>query len=466
MGDTDEGITPEERDACVRVLQRLADDPSLIQDDERVKALIAKIHRTGKKGERRSNGEQRRSEDRALRAETAMVRRDLRRLPLAQTDADEGGALGSLRRAARCYICKQDYAEVHFFYHALCPECAALNYAKRRQRTDLSGRIALLTGGRIKIGYQLTLRLLRDGARVIVTTRFPADAARRFQAEHDAGEWRGRLSVRALDLRDLPAVEAFAQDLLDTEPHLDILINNAAQTVKRPLAFYRHLLEGEDGTRLPVLLEAQPRYSRRETAGALPPAQDGEVTRAALAAAAYFPAGLLDPDGQQEDHRPDNSWALRLGEVGTLEALEVHLVNAVAPFVLCGRLRPLLARSPFLRRFVVNVSAMEGQFARNSKTPRHPHTNMAKAALNMLTRTSAADFAKDGIYMNSVDTGWVTDENPHPTKLRVRERDGFYTPLDVIDGAARVYDPIARGVTEPEEPLWGHFLKDYAPYPW
>jgi NAD(P)-dependent dehydrogenase (short-subunit alcohol dehydrogenase family) len=144
----------------------------------------------------------------------------------------------------------------------------------------------------------------------------------------------------------------------------------------------------------------------------------------------------------------------------------VQLVNAVAPFLLNSQLKPLLLRSPFERRFIINVSAMEGQFGRASKTEFHPHTNMAKAALNMMTRTAAADYARDGIYMNSVDTGWITDENPLDRKLHAQQARGFYTPLDAIDGMARLYDPIVQGLADPAEPLHGHFLKDFVPHPW
>ena len=253
-------------------------------------------------------------------------------------------------------------------------------------------------------------------------------------------------------------MEAFVWHLSDTEPHLDILINHAAQTVKRPLEFYAHLLAAEAAAlplgAPPTLLEA-----RREYAGPMAPLL-------AQATDSLFPANEQDAYGQQVDRRPNNSWSLTLEEINAFEMLEVQLVNSIAPFLLCGQLKPLLLRSPQTRRFIINVSASEGQFEQPKKSARHPHTNMAKAALNMLTRTSAAEYAQCGIYMNSVDTGCVTDENPHSMKRRVRERDGFFTPLDVIDGAARVYDPVARSVTEPEQPLWGHFLKDYAPYPW
>lgn len=244
-----------------------------------------------------------------------------------------------------------------------------------------------------------------------------------------------------------------------------IIINNAAQTIKRPLEFYQHLLAQEQDLQniLPdvahslitpsanhysLLLETQPHYP-----GDLPTSN------------MYFPANTFDADGQQLDTRPTNSWRLLLDEVSTVEMLEVQLVNVVAPFILNSQLKPMLVRSPFERRFIINVSAMEGQFNRVHKTEYHPHTNMAKAALNMMTRTSAKDYVRDGIFMNSVDTGWITDENPYTRKTYLEEK-GFYTPLDVIDGMARIYDPIVQGIQNAEEPLYGHFLKDYAPYPW
>jgi NAD(P)-dependent dehydrogenase (short-subunit alcohol dehydrogenase family) len=358
-----------------------------------------------------------------------------------------------------CYICNCDFVEVHHFYHLLCPDCAERNWAKREQRANLDGRIAIVTGGRIKIGYQTSLKLLRDGARVIVTTRFPQDAVNRFQTEPDCQDWLDRIQIHALDFRDLPGVEAFARHVLEHEPQLDILIHNAAQTIKRPLAFYQHLLDAParpgDGRALIRTEAASPLVELR-------PGYRGQLPGTEM----YLPRGHLDLDGQQVDQRPTNSWRLKLGEISTIELLEVMLVSTIAPFTLSNLLLPALERSPHPRRFIINVSAMEGQFTRVDKTPFHPHTNMAKAAVNMLTRTTASDLAQKGIYTNSVDTGWITDEKPLPQAERMRERDGFYLPLDAIDGASRIYDPIARGLNEAEEPLSGHFLKDYFPYPW
>jgi len=336
----------------------------------------------------------------------------------------------------------------------------------RHLSADLTGRTALVTGGRVKIGYQLVLRLLRDGAKVIVTTRFANAAARRFNAESDSADWSDRLHVYSLDLRNLPAVEGFANHLLETEPHLDFLVNNAAQTIRRPQGFYRELAAQEERPQDTLSLEAM-RLVRHESSASLTPNLDKSGLMRTIPAAVMdvLPADALEDNEERADSRDTNSWLLRLDEVSPVEMLEVQLVNSVAPFLLNSMLKPLMMRSPFERRFIINVSAMEGQFRRH-KTVFHPHTNMAKAALNMMSRTSGEDYAKDGIYMNSVDTGWVTDENPTPKRNRVQEERAFFPPLDIVDGMARLYHPIAQGILSEEEPLFGHFLKDYAPAPW
>ena len=365
-----------------------------------------------------------------------------------------------------CYICKAAYTEVHFFYHLLCPECAEFNFRMREARADLSGRTALVTGGRVKIGFQTVLRLLRDGARVLVTTRFPSAAAQRFYAETDASEWSDRLRLYGLDLRNIPAVESFARHLRDTEPSLDILIHNAAQTIRRPAGFYRELIaqEQQPPAQLPAAVrgliaqDAPSTIALCDPTALLPGSAD-------VLSGDILPADSLHDTEERADSRSVNSWLLRLEDVSAPEMLEVQLVNSVAPFLLNSRLKPLLIRSPFQRRFIVNVSAVEGQFSRH-KTVYHPHTNMAKAALNMMTRTSGEDYARDSIYMNSVDTGWVTDENPAPKRERNQAERGFYPPLDIIDGMARIYHPIAQGVNDPETPLFGLFLKDYKACPW
>jgi NAD(P)-dependent dehydrogenase (short-subunit alcohol dehydrogenase family) len=403
-----------------------------------------------------------------------------------------------LLRSKNCYTCKKPYTKLHFFYDSMCPECAEFNYSKRFQSAPLDGRVAVITGARVKIGFQAALKMLRAGASVIVTTRFPHDAAQRYSREADFAEWRDRLQIHGLDLRHAPSVEIFTRFLNRTCTRLDILINNAAQTVRRPPGYYAHLLESEmqPFEQLPEPMRALlaqheacksalslPHASKGSRGGEfLPSFPSGGETALGLTASAklsqipyaydedaqrldVFPTGKMDADLQQIDLRTQNSWRLTLSEVATPEMLEVHLVNAVAPFILCGKLKPLMLRERTNEKHIVNVSAMEGIFSRGTKTDKHPHTNMAKAALNMMTLTSARDYARDGIFMNAVDTGWVTDEDPAIHAERKREELDFQPPLDIVDGAARICDPFFSGLLSGTH-VWGKFLKDYKASNW
>lgn len=424
----------------------------------------------------------------------------------ARADAPGERADGEAARGPRvtnprfCYVCKTEFFDIHFFYDQMCPSCAELNWSKRNATADLRGRVVMVTGARVKIGYQAAIKVLRAGAECIVATRFPVDASRRFAAEPDASEWLHRLHIYGIDLRHTPSVEALCEHLVATLPRLDGLINNACQTVRRPAGWYDHVVVGE-GAAWSSLSSEQRAFLERnraltaaahaahtqlgagehgDTAAPLAVAQtirqvglwrSAVLSQVPLLAddlehgAASFPIGRLDADLQQVDTRAFNSWRMTLAEVPTAELLEVHLVNAVAPFVMNARLKPLLARAGSRDAHIVNVSAMEGQFYRRWKTDRHPHTNMAKAALNMMTRTSAADYVRDGIHMNSVDTGWVTDEDPLELAKRKVAVHSFHPPLDIVDGAARIVDPLFDGVTSGNH-LWGLFLKDYRPAPW
>ncbi|WTW92783.1 SDR family oxidoreductase [Streptomycetaceae bacterium NBC_01309] len=442
-------------------LAHLATLEDLAPDDpvrRRIELAVAAFAKSGRKQRRAERKRERATERTDVFARTATGADDR----IDDEPLDEAAAgprpVGTVP-GQRCYVCKRIYSTIDAFYHQLCPPCAHKNRVRRRARADLTGRRALVTGGRVKIGFELVLKLLRDGAEVIVTSRFPHDTRTRFAAVPDHRAWYDRLTVVPIDLRDPGRLIAWCDELVAEGRPLDILVNNAAQTVRRPPESYAPLLAAE---------RAALGAGAFEPVTALAPAMPGDAVPSPpqLVSAAGSLALPVDAAGLVPDPAPANSWSRRVHEIDPVELLEVQLVNVTAPFLLVSRLLPLMRRSPYARRYIVNVSAVEGQFTRHYKAPGHPHTNMAKAALNMLTRTSAEDLARHGVYMTSVDTGWITDEKPFPDRERVA-RAGFRTPLDIVDGAARVYDPVVRGEQEPgAEPPFGCFLKDYAVAPW
>ena len=487
---TSPGIDPEELAIALRVLAGMDDLDEEHPDFITIRRATARMFKSVKKNRRLEKRADIADADREVIAATATgapdrIDDETRGIPLATST--EAPTAGTLLKSRACYICKEHYTRVDAFYHQLCPDCAALSHSKRDARTDLTGKRALLTGGRAKIGMYIALRLLRDGAHTTITTRFPRDAVRRFASLPDSADWLHRLRIVGIDLRDPAQVIGLADAVAEAGP-LDILINNAAQTVRRSPGAYAPLADAElaplpDGP-LPELLTfghtndahpmalaasvaAHPILSLAATSAAKGSAES--LTAAALAAGSSslerLAAGTaIDAGGLVPDEHDINSWTQHVQEVDPLEMLEVQLANTTAPFLLISRLRPAMAASTAHRKYVVNVSAMEGVFSRRYKGPGHPHTNMAKAALNMLTRTSAGEMLEsDGILMTSVDTGWITDERPHPTKVRLAE-EGFHAPLDLVDGAARVYDPIVQG--EAGVDLFGVFLKDYKPSGW
>jgi NAD(P)-dependent dehydrogenase (short-subunit alcohol dehydrogenase family) len=505
-------IPESEIDNCIATLQQLIDHTDFIFEipKEKRTALIkvsgqlsrpsreefARRKKDAKKAQKRKKA----AKDRCARKETGI--RSAREasifvapklLPVAELSSKETAELESPRN---CYVCKTEFTKLHHFYDTMCSDCGDFNYAKRFQTADLKGQVAVITGSRLKIGYHISLMLLRAGVTVVATTRFPVDSAIRFSKEEDFTEWGHRLKIHGLDLRHIPSVEIFCNYIEQKYDRLDILINNAAQTVRRPAGFYSHLMPNEEKP-----ISELPKYAAdllKDHLGCLnelkvltssaSPNQNMPVTwhgpepgiglraSAKLSQIPYsfdnslqtkevFPEGELDADLQQVDLRKTNSWRLRLGEIETTEMIEVQLVNSVAPFVLCNRLSELMKKENTGMKHIINVSAMEGKFHRFFKEDRHPHTNMAKAALNMLTHTAAGSLAKEGIYINAVDTGWVTDEDPAELAKRKEELHDFQPPLDIVDGAARVMDPLIDGINTGKH--WsGKFLKDYRPIDW
>ncbi|KAB1977669.1 SDR family NAD(P)-dependent oxidoreductase [Streptomyces triticiradicis] len=479
------GIDPERLAVCLGVLDELekleVDHPDAIA----VRRATAGIYRTVKQRRRQERRAAKTAHDKLVTESTATgsaQRIDDETEGILPSSVTEAGQIaGILQRPRSCYTCKTRYVEVDYFYHQLCQDCAALNRSRRDARTDLTGKRALLTGGRAKIGMYIALRLLRDGAHTTITTRFPNDAIRRFKAMDDSAEWIHRLEVVGIDLRDPAQAVALAERVAEQGP-LDILINNATQTVRRLPSAYAALVEGESAPLPAGELPAQHLIGAFNSGAvdglqALPVGVSGleaqKVADLALVAGnasvvRHREGTAIDAGGLLPDVVESNTWVQTIEQISPVELLETQLCNYTAPFILISKLRPQMAEAARAaatgRAYVVNVSAMEGVFGRGYKGAGHPNTNAAKAAMNMVTRTSAQEmFQTDGILMTSVDTGWITDERPHYDKLRLAD-EGFHAPLDLVDGAARVYDPIVRG--ELGEDLYGVFMKDYAPGKW
>lgn len=505
-------LSQDQIDQCIFILETLNGDTDQIFEipkDKRIEllTLAGRLSRPQKaefkkriRGARKAAKRKAATKDKHARNETGI--RSAREASVFEAPKMLGPGPGSRPvtqsvAPRNCYVCKAIFTELHHFYDTMCETCGDFNYAKRYQTADMSGQVALVTGSRLKIGYHITLMMLRAGATVVATTRFPVDSALRYAKEEDFKDWGDRLKIHGLDLRHIPSVEIFCNYIEQQYDRLDVLINNAAQTVRRPAGFYQHLLPNEELSISELPLAVKDLLSDHEaclqelgaiSAGLvkhdknLPVSWNGSQVGIGLSSSAklsqiaytidhslttaeVFPTGKMDADLQQVDLRKTNSWRLKLGEIHTNEMLEVQLVNSVAPFVLCNRLIHLMKKDNTGMKHIINVSAMEGKFHQFHKESRHPHTNMAKAALNMMTLTSAAEFVKFGIFTNAVDTGWVTDEDPIDLAKRKEEVHDFQPPLDIVDGAARVMDPLFDGINTGKH--WtGKFLKDYRPISW
>ncbi|WP_312392795.1 SDR family oxidoreductase [Chryseobacterium sp.] len=436
MDFSNQNFTQNEWEICLKVLNALKDEPFSNSDNQTFSGLITKIHKNAKKQSRQENYFQMKSHDLEINSESVLMKKALAGISAFYDDQKDETQLTKLQIPKNCYCCNQSYHYAHSFYTRLCPKCADENYEKRFLSVDLTGRNVILTGGRVKVGFATALKLLRNGANLVLTTRFPALALETLQQELDYGEWKNRLWVYGLDLRDLKAIKEFIDFYKSNFETLDILINNAAQTIKYPDQYYLPIIRRENE----MLVEFKNNQKLIPNATAI----SSEIGKLEYAENEETNVALTR-FGQPVDNRDKTSWNSTLEEVSMYELVEVNLINHIAPYFLIKELKPLMKNSVFKEKFIVNVTSSEGIFSYDNKTIFHPHTNMTKAALNMMTLTSAKEFEKDQIYMTAVDVGWISTGAKESLRKKQFEQ-GYIPPLDSVDGAARILHPIVEGI--------------------
>ena len=399
-----------------------------------------------------------------------------------------------------CYICKNKFSpeNIHKFYGNLCTKCGEHNYSYRTLKLDLSGRIAIVTGGRVKIGYYISTKLLSYGCKVIITTRFPKDSLFKYQKDPDYEKWKNNLIIYPIDFRIFESTIKFINYIKENFTHIDILINNAAQTLRRSSSYYKYLLPIElkevDEESSKKIIKEDYRLNQNSNLKILDNKQESlnslisyekqksldfqEIlplsvitSQIKIMEEKFQPTvTMMGSDDQPYDFTGGkNSWNFEFDEIPFQEFTEVQIINAWTPYYLCAKLKPLMEKSPFPDKYIVNVTAAEGIFNHYKRTT-HVHTNMAKAALNMFTRTCGKYLKNIGIYMTCVDTGWVSYMDEMNKLVDENEKENFgneftNVPLDELDGAMRVLHPIIEGIQN-KNYLYGILLKDYAKSVW
>lgn len=454
MNQSDQKFSNEEWETCLKVLNALKENPFLNPDNKTFSGLITKIHKGAKKQSRHENYSEMKSHDLAVNSNSVLMQKALAGVSAFYDDEKEEVKLTKLQIPKNCYCCNQSYQYAHSFYSRLCPVCAEENYEKRFEMADLTGRNVILTGGRVKVGFATALKVLRGGANLVLTTRFPALAMELMQQEADYDEWKDRLWIYGLDLRNLKAIQDFINFYTFNFDTLDILINNAAQTIKYPDEYY-----------LPIIKREKEKLVEFKDIHTLIPNQTEISSEIAKLEYAYHEETqvALTRFGQPVDNREKTSWNSTLEEVSMYELVEVNLINHIAPYFLIKELKPLMKNSVFKEKFIINVTSSEGIFSYENKTIFHPHTNMTKAALNMMTLTSAKEFENDQIYMNAVDVGWISTGAKESLRKKQFEM-GYIPPLDSVDGAARILHPVMEGIKG--NYFSGVLLKNYKVHTW
>ncbi|GEN78106.1 SDR family NAD(P)-dependent oxidoreductase [Chryseobacterium hagamense] len=447
-------FTQNDWESCLKVLNALKDEPFQNPDNQVFSGLITKIHKNAKKQNRQESYFQMKAQDLEVNSGSVLMKNALAGVSDFYDDEKDETQLTKLQIPKNCYCCNQSYQYAHSFYTRLCPNCAEENYGKRFLSADLTGRNAILTGGRVKVGFATALKLLRNGASLVLTTRFPALALETLQKEADYEDWKDRLWIYGLDLRNLKAIQQFIDFYRSNFATLDILINNAAQTIKYPDDYYLPAIRREN--------EMLVGFKNNQKLIPNTTPVSAEVGKLEYAQNEETPVELTR-FGQPVDGREKTSWNSTLEEVSMYELVEVNLINHIAPYFLIKELKPLMKASPFHERFIINVTSSEGIFSYRNKTMFHPHTNMTKAALNMLTLTSAREFEKEQIYMTAVDVGWISTG----AKESLRKKQfgqGYIPPLDPVDGAARILYPVVEGING--NCYSGVLLKNYKIHSW
>ena len=402
-----------------------------------------------------------------------------------------------------CYICKEKLVleNIHKFYGNLCKKCGDYNYSFRTMKLDFTGRIAIVTGGRVKIGYYIATKLLSYGAKVLITSRFPKDTLFKYQQDPEYENWKNNLIIYPIDFRIFESTIKFVKFINENFPHVDILINNAAQTIRRTASYYKYLLPTETKDLNP---EDEKKVIKNDYINLQKQLKEGEKNKndkkeienslislvnnknpeyreilplSVIASQIRIMEEKEQPhvtvmggDGQPYDFsKGKNSWNFEFDEIPFQEFTEVQVINTWTPYYLCVKLKPLMMQSPYPDKYIVNVTSVEGIF-NHFKRSSHVHTNMAKAALNMFTRTCGSYLKEIGIYMTCVDTGWVSPMNEmnsllDKNKKKSYENEFVNVPLDELDGAMRVLHPIIEGIKN-KNYLFGILLKDYIKSPW
>ena len=395
-----------------------------------------------------------------------------------------------------CYICKEKLGleNIHAFYGNLCKKC-------RTMKLDFSGRIAIVTGGRVKIGYYIATKLLSYGAKVLITSRFPKDTLFKYQQDPEYEKWKNNLIIYPIDFRIFESTIKFVKFINENFPHVDILVNNAAQTIRRTASYYKYLLPTETKELNPddekkVIKNDYINLQKQLTEGDKNKNTKKQIETSLISLVnnknpeykEILPLSVIASqirimeekeqphvtvmggDGQPYDFsQGKNSWNFEFDEIPFQEFTEVQVINTWTPYYLCVKLKPLMLQSPYQDKYIVNVTSVEGIF-NHFKRSSHVHTNMAKAALNMFTRTCGTYLKDMGIYMTCVDTGWVSPMNEmnsllDKNKKKSYENEFVNVPLDELDGAMRVLHPIIEGIKN-KNYLYGILLKDYIKSPW